>query len=225
LGDITALLMETSEKGLRETKEKIEATYRQRFNIKYYSQMGFAEEVILETAKKTNADLIVMGIVGDTNKNKLHPIGSTAIKVARNADIPVFIIPDGATYHPIKKISFTCNLEKIEGGDLIYVSRYFAKAFDAALEIINVEKPDEEFSEEKSKTYKVIEQKLANIAHKSVFITDKNIGKALEKYFNTHSTDVIMLSPRKLDLFHNLFSHSISKELAFHSKYPLLCIY
>ena len=180
---------------------------------------------INQNAKKVNADLIIIGITGDGGKIKENIIGSTAIKVARNTDIPVFIIPDEAKYHPIKKISFACDLNKTEESDLIYVSRYFGKLFGAELETINVEEPGKEFSEEKSKTATAIDKKLETIPHKSVFITEKNAGKALEDYFTDHPTDLIMINPRKHNLFHNLFSHSISKELAFHSKVPLLCIH
>ena len=108
---------------------------------------------------------------------------------------------------------------------MIFVSKYFGKVFDAELEIINVKEPSEYFSEEKSKTAAVINKRLEIIGHKNIFITEKNTGKALEEYFSEHPTDVIMVNPRKHNLFHNLFSNSISKELAFHCKHPLLCIH
>lgn len=224
-GDMIGVMQEASAGGLHNLKNKIEQNHKHNFDIECFADMGFAEDVIVDVAKKTDADLIVMGIVGDGEKSKTHLIGSTAIKVARNTNTPVFIIPNGTKYHPIKKISFACNLDKTEESDLIYVSRYFGKAFDAELEVINVEEPDEEFSLGKTKTINVVEKKLEAVPHKSVFIAEKNVGKALEDYFNEHPTDVVIVNPRKHNLFHNLFSHSISKELAFHCNYPLLCIH
>lgn len=224
-GDMIGVMQDASAGGLQNLKTKIEQKNKHNFDIECYTDMGFAEDVVAEVAKKVDADLIVMGIVGDGQKTKTHLIGSTAIKVARNISTPVIIIPNNAKYHLIKKISFACDLNKTEESDLIYVSRYFGKAFNAELEIINVEEPDEEFSLEKTKTAAVIEKKLETVAHKRVFIAKKNAGKALEDYFNEHPTDVVIVNPRKHDLFHNLFSHSISKELAFHCNYPLLCIH
>jgi nucleotide-binding universal stress UspA family protein len=223
-GEMIGVMQEASADSLKNLKNKIEQNNKENFEIKCFSDMGFAEDVIVDVAKKVGADLIVMGIIGDGKQAKTHLIGSTAIKVARNTNIPVFIIPNEAKYHPIKKISFACNLNNTEEGDLVYVSRYFGKVFNAELEIINVEEPEEDFSAEKSKTIAVIEKKLETMPHKTVFISEKKVGKALEDYFNEHPTDVIMVNPRKHDLFHNLFSHSISKELAFHCNYPLLCI-
>jgi len=225
-GDILNVLQESSIGGLNNLKKKIEQQNdKHNFEIECYSDFGYPEDMILETAKKVNADLIVIGITGDGGKIKENIIGSTAIKVARNTDIPVFIIPADVKYHPIRKISFACDLNKTEESDLIYVSRYFGKLFDAELEIVNIEEPGVEFSKEKYKTYTAINKKLEVIPHKNVFITEKNTGKALEDYFSEHPTDMVMINPRKHDLFHNLFSRSISKELAFHSKVPLLCIH
>lgn len=224
-GDLINVIREASIEGLAHLKKTIEQNNKENFEIECYSDFGFAEDMIIETAKKVDADVIVIGINGDSGKIRENLIGSTAIKVARNTDTPVFIIPDGIKYRQIKKISFACDLNKTEESDLIYVSRYFVKLFDAELEIINVEEPGEEFTEEKTKTYQAINKKLETVPHKSVFITDKNAGKALEDYFVEHPTDLVMVNPHKHNLFHNLFSHSISKELAFHSSAPLLCVH
>ena len=224
-GDLINVIKESAVANLKHVKERIEQNNRNNFEVAYFCNVGFAEDVIIETANKIDADLIVIGITGEGGKIKEHIIGSTAIKVARDTDTPVFIIPDNVKYHPVHKISFTCDLNKTEESDLIYVSRCFGKLFNAELEIVNVEEPGEYFSEQKTKTCAVIDKKLITIPHKSVFITDKNVGKALEDYFNNHPTDVVMLNPKKHNLFHSLFSHSISKELAFHCKVPLLCIH
>ncbi|HKC68740.1 MAG TPA: universal stress protein [Bacteroidia bacterium] len=224
-GEMISIMQEASAGGLQNLKKKIEQNNKSDFDIECYSEMGYAEDIIIEVAKKTKADIIVMGITGDGEKTKKHLIGGTAIKVARNTDIPTFIIPNNARYHSIKKISFACNLNQTEESDLISISKYFGKVFNAELEIINVEEPGEGFSEEKSQTCAIMDKKLKTLIHKTVFITEKSTGKALEDYFREHPTDVIMVNPRKHNLFHNLFSHSISKELAFHCKYPLLCIH
>lgn len=224
-GDLINLLQESSEKGLQELKARIEQQNKNKFEITCYSDFGFAEDKIVETAKKVEADIIILGITGEGGKIKENLIGSTAIKVARETDIPVFIIPEGVKYHPIRKISFACDLNKTEESDLIYIGRYFGKLFDAELEIVHIEEPGEEFSEEKTKTYAVINKKLETIPHSSAFITDKNTGKALTEYFAAHPTDAIMIYPRKHNLFHSLFSPSISKELAFHCRYPLICVH
>ena len=224
-GDLMHVMQDASDTRLQQVKEKMEQGNSYDFKVECFSNVGFAEDVINETAEKVNADLIVIGIAGDGGKLKENLIGSTAVNVARNANMPVFIIPAHAKYHRVRKISFACDLNKTEESDLVELSRYFGKAFDAELEIVHVEEPGKEFSAEKTETYAIMDKKLETLRHKSVFITEKKQGKALEDYFNEHPTDIIMVSPKKHNLFHNLFSPSVSKELAFHSRVPLLCIH
>ena len=74
--------------------------------------MGFAEDIIIDVAKKVEADLIVIRITGDGEKTKKHLIGSAAIKVVRNTNTPTFIIPDDAKYYLIKKYLLFATLIK-----------------------------------------------------------------------------------------------------------------
>ena len=188
-------------------------------------EMGVPYDVIQEAAKKYNADLIVMGIVGEAGKIKEHVIGSSAVRVARHIEIPVFIIPENVKYHKIHHISFACDLEKTEETVLVYIAKYFSKVFDAELEVVNVERPKVEVTEEKAKTNLFMEMKLVSVKHKTVYISENKIARGLEKYFKIHPTDVIMLNPKKHNVFHNLFNESVTKELAFHAQKPILTIH
>ncbi|MBI3519965.1 MAG: universal stress protein [Bacteroidetes bacterium] len=193
--------------------------------IECETEIGAPYDVIEDASKKYNADLIVMGIVGKAGKLKEHLIGSSAVSVARHIEIPTFIIPENVKYNRIHKISFACDMEKTEETDLIYIAKYFSKMFDAELEIVNVEKPQEEISYEKAETSVCIERKLDTINHKTVYVTENEVAKGLENYFNEHTTDVVMLNPKKHNIFHNLFKESVTKELSFHLRKPLLAIH
>jgi len=194
-------------------------------NIETETDMGLPLDVVESASKKYNADLIVMGIVGAAGKLKEHLIGSSAVSVARKLEIPTFIIPENVKYHKIRHISFACDLEKTEETVLVYIAKYFSKMFDADLEIVNIEKPREELSEDKSKTALFIEKKLETVKHKTVYVTGKDVARELEAYFEAHPTDVIMLNPKKHNIFHNLFTESVTKELAFHVQQPILTIH
>jgi len=70
-----------------------------------------------------------------------------------------------------------------------------------------------------------VEKKLENVNHKTTHITGNDITAELEDYFNTFHTDLILVSPKKHNIFYNLFHNSITKGLAFHSHTPLLAIH
>ncbi len=194
------------------------------FDIDCIAEIGVADEVINDVAKKENADLIVIGIVGEAGKLKEQLIGSTAIKVARKLELPTFIIPESAKYKRIRKISFACDLKKTEETDLVYVAKYFCKVFDAELEVVNVEKPEEVMTSDKALTNLFLENKLKSVKHAITHIEGDNVALELEEYFQSFPTDIIMLNPKKHNIFYYLFNQSITKELAFNVRIPILTI-
>lgn len=222
---VVSAIKESSEERLQQLKKELCDRHGCEFEMRWVAEMGAPYDVIDSVARQENADLIVMGITGEAGPLKEHLMGSTALKVARSINIPTFVIPQDVKYQRIHKISFACDLDHTEETDLIYVARYFSKVFDAELEIVNVEKPDEEITVEKARTNFFVERKLENVNHRTVFITGKNVGKELEEYFSLHQTDLVMLNPKKHNVFYYLFHSSITSELAFHLHMPILAIH
>jgi nucleotide-binding universal stress UspA family protein len=221
--DISSLQKQATLKKLLLLKQEINKEHSEKYDIECITELGFSFEVITQVAKSENADLIVMGITGEAGVLKKQVIGSTAIDVARNQNLPAFIIPENVKYKPIRKISFACDLEKIEETTLLYKAKVFSKIFDAELEIVNVSKHKDLVPAHASN---FIEQNLQSIKHRTVLIEgEESVTEQLEKYYRSHETDLIVLSPKKHSLFHNLFNHSVTKEMAFNSRVPLLTIH
>lgn len=222
---LVSSLKEAAEEQLQSLKEELSRTHNTDLEIDWVAEMGAPYDVLESVTRDEGADLVVMGIVGEAGKIKENLMGSTALNIARGFDIPALIIPENMKYHRIHKISFACDLDKTEQTDLVYIAKYFSKLFDAELEIINVERPAEETSMEKARTSVFMEKKLESVNHKTVYITGNNPGHELEEYFTTHPTDMIMLNPKKHNLFWHLFNQSVTKELIFHSHLPILAIH
>lgn len=218
-------MLKNAKRDLENLKNELLAKPHKKLSIECYAEMGYAYDIIKDATELFHADLVVMGIIGEAGKIKEHIFGSTAVRVAQQSKVPVFIIPENVTYQPIRKISFACDLDKTEESFIIHMVKYFAKLFDAQLEVINVEQPGEEFTTEKAKSNLFIEKKLQTVDHKTVFITDTQVAKALEDYFISHPTDLVLLNPKEHTIFHNLFNESVTKELAFHLRSPILAVH
>ncbi|HXB41436.1 MAG TPA: universal stress protein [Bacteroidia bacterium] len=217
-------MQKKAEENLQNLKNELLAKPHRKLTIECYTAAGYVFDVIESAEKKYNADLIVMGIVGEAGKIKEHVIGSTSVKVARNARLPVFIIPEKVTYRRIRKISFACDMDQTEESTLLYVVKYFNKLFDAELEVVHVEGPYEETSYQKARSSVFVEKRLENIQHKTVYVTHTDVGIGLQDYFDANPTDVVMLNPKKHNIFHTLFNESVTKKLAFHLHQPILTI-
>lgn len=193
--------------------------------VECISEMGHPYGVINDAVRNEYADLIVMGIEEESGFLKEKIFGSTAIDIARNQEVPTFIIPENVKYHKTTKISFACDLKETEKTDLVYVARYFAKMFNAELDIVHIDNPDEEVTLNKAVTGLFIERKLEDIKHETFHITGKSIDKELESYFESHYTDIVLINPKKHNIFDRLFNQSITNELVFHANKPILAIH
>lgn len=214
-----------SEDNLKDLKNKLKKNEINGIGIECLSVMGSTMDVIEEICKNKQIDLVVMGIVSNAGKIKEHLIGSTSLKAARHLSVPMFIIPDGVKYKRIRKISFACGLKNAEQAEVIYTAKFFAKAFDAELEVINIEKPYEERSEEKAMAIEFVEEKLGNVKHKTFMLADEDATLGLEEHYEQYPADVIILNPKKHNILQTLLGTSVTKNLVFHSKLPLLIIH
>lgn len=194
------------------------------FGIEIYASLGRASSVLKEVVNKYTGDLVVMGMTGEGIALKETFIGSSVISASKELKVPVLVIPQGLSYKPIRRISLACDLEHIEESTLLYSARYFAKMFDAELEIVTVQNKDNEAVTSHSDVYSFVEKTLESVKHKQVFIKEDNVMKGLEYYFKFHETDLVIVNPKKHRLFEKLLNGSVSKHLAFHSTKPLLFI-
>ncbi len=214
-----------SEDSLATLRNKLMENNINGVRIECLSVMGSTMDVIEEICKNKEVDLAVMGIVSNAGKIKEHLIGSTSLKAARHLSIPMFIIPDCTKYKRIRKISFACGLKSAEQASVIFTAKYFAKVFDAELEIINIEKPFEERSEEKAMAIEFVEEKLENVRHKTFILADEDATLGLEEHYEQYPADVIVLNPKKHNIIQTLLGTSVTRNLVFHSKLPLLIIH
>lgn len=223
--DVVMPLHSVALKNLEFFKNELLLKNDNNIDIECIAEMGSPYEIISLISKKYSPDLIVMGITGEAGIIKEHIIGSSAVKVARNIEISTFIIPQGVKYQPIHHISFACDMEKSGQISLINIVKSFCKIFDAELEIVNVEGPEEEVSYEKARTSVYIEKKLENVKHKIVYVSENKVSKGIEDYLESVPTDLLITNPKNHNIFHTLFKENVTNELAFNVHLPILAIH
>ncbi len=223
--EILGALHKSSEDCLIGLKERLSKNGSVDLKIECLSVMGGTMDVIEEECRKMKVDLVVMGVVGEAGKIKEHIIGSTSLRAARHLEVPLFIIPDGVKYKRIHKLSFACDMDHTEESTTVYTAKYFAKIFDAELEVISIENPEEERSIEKAASLDFVEEKLESVNHKTFLLSDKDAALGLSDHYDKYPADAIILNPKKHNIFQTLFGTSVTKKLIFHSKIPLLVIH
>ncbi len=85
-------IINVQESSAKTVMQRFVAMYGEEHNITQFLENGDAATVVVETALKFNADLIVLGSHGRSGFNRLLT-GSVAEDVSRHATIPVLIVP------------------------------------------------------------------------------------------------------------------------------------
>lgn len=185
-----------------------------------------SSEVIVSAALNNKADFIVMGTRGAGAIKKII-IGSNTANVIEDSRIPVIVIPENVSLKLPKKIVFASEFRDSDVNSIKQLSE-IASSFDAEIFILHiVENMDEKKAEfpiidffsalvKKVTTYPKISYRI---------FKSESIEKGIELFIDSVEADMIALSVRDRNPIEKLFSKSLTKELSFHSKIPLLAFH
>lgn len=85
-------VMNAQDASAKNVMQRFVARYGAEHNITQFLETGDAATVVIDTAIKFNADLIVVGSHGRSGFNRLLT-GSVAEDVSRHSEIPVLVVP------------------------------------------------------------------------------------------------------------------------------------
>lgn len=188
--------------------------------------LGFAIEVIIEISENENVDLIVMGTRGASGIKKAL-IGSNTSDLIKKSKIPVLAVPSGANFKGLDKIVFACDYHLTENEKRLYVLTELALLFNSEVLIFNVVDDREKLpSFDHALQGLKIENVLRGAEHSYHFADKDNrpISEIIDDFVVNQKADMLVTIPKRMDFISSLFHKSLTKEMACHSKIPLLAL-
>ena len=185
-------------------------------------EYGFVTDSILETAKNINADMIVMGTKGASNVLDKW-IGTTAQAVMKQAQCPVWVIPEKPNFNYPQKFLYAADLLE----DEISASQKlidFVKPLQANCKIIHI---DDKFE---INPINEIGEKINDLKDEfkdddNVFVRNikrDDVVEGLETYIQTYKPDVLALAVHEKSFFNSIFQQSITNHFVYHADLPML---
>ncbi len=188
--------------------------------ISFATHKGWPVHSIIEHyAEAHPTELIVMGSRGAHGLEKIFP-GSNTTAVINNSKVPVLVVPGNAVYHGIKNIVYATDMTHVDSE--LRQLQGMINPFGALLHIIHVvtEGAIEETDPANIASGQVITVPYAT-RHFHVFKSTP-VAEAIDDFVETHQADLLAVFTHKLELFEKLFDTSVTRQLAFHSRIPLL---
>jgi nucleotide-binding universal stress UspA family protein len=186
---------------------------------------GFAEDEIIELYNVYQPDIIVMGTGGDGDK--LADIyGSITAEVVKNVRVPVLAIPKDTKYEGINKLKnilYTTNFDESDF-KAIHKLMYLVSPFDMKIHCIHIRAGNKDpwdnikmdgLREHLKKEYIGKEVEIG-------IIENEDIISGIDGYVRENNIDIISMTTHKRGFFARLFKTSLTKQMLFHSKKPIL---
>ena len=193
-------------------------------NISYCSVSGFPiEDMIDKFSVRNKVDLIVMGTKGATGLKKAL-MGSNATAVINNSSVPVVVVPEKARFRSIKKLIYATDVRNFQKE--IRTVAGFAHFFDVSIQVLHVMGKGPSIKKVESDMAWISREKLIRMARypkiKLHVLRNENIADAVNKFVSDEKADLLAMFTHRLDFYEKLLGRSVTRQLAFHSKVPML---
>jgi len=195
------------------------------FNFEIENEIGFAGDVIVSKAQELNCDLIIMGTKGATGLSQFF-IGSVTASVMRKSAVSVLAIPENFTFEKLEKIVFATDYEGISNKKTLQPLFELARMFDAKVMMfhaIEAKEPIAAYIEE-LQVWKA-EKNFHQVRHTNSIASCENIPDGILDFAGENEADLIAIIPHTYNFFENLLHKSVSKQIAFESKTPILALH
>lgn len=214
-----------TKKQLKKIEKKLKTHFGEKLNVSVDFRCGLAVDEIIDYVKEHTVDLVVIGMHGAgliTEKM----IGSTTTSLIAQANFPVLSVDSKLEYRALKRIALACDYMEIKNKEILDPVKKLVKSFKSHLYILNVlNKTDIRPTIEEAIVGVKLENAVEDINHSFHYIKNDDVVEGINTFASINKIDLIVMIPRKHNLFKSLFKESTTKRMAFHSSIPLLTIH
>lgn len=184
---------------------------------------GKPATAILHEAKSRNIDLIVCGMKGSA-KGLRKIFGSTATALTATSEIPLLILPEGATFRKPERIALASDMDTETSPLTISLLKAVSEKFHSKVSVVwVVENEVDEAYKLKFRPTNLISD-LKKMDTEFEFPKGTSVSGALETFATEHTIDMMAMIPHKHNLLERFFVESTTNKMIFHTHIPLLIL-
>jgi nucleotide-binding universal stress UspA family protein len=174
---------------------------------------GFAAEEIVDAARNSRVDLIVMGI-----------LGSIPTSILPDLKVPLLVIPEKVSYKRPISLVFACDYSNRIGYHALEQLSAFAKPFLAHIYIVDVQTTGENHSDVVIKESAAVEESLKGISHSVHSLVCKDVVSGLIEFQMQYPAEVMVMIPHRHSFLSRLFISPHTRDMVFKSSIPVLTL-
>jgi nucleotide-binding universal stress UspA family protein len=215
---------QTATENLEDLKKALSKDQAVKIEILAFEENDFVDG-LEKTARHRRADLIIMGITGRSAIAQVF-FGSNTLKMAERKVCPVLIVPQQATFSPLKNVMLTSDFKSTIDTTPSIPIKDFLDVFKPNLHIVNV---DNEHYISLTENYETEKQELkkmfAEYNPEFYFMRLFDVDEAINLFAESRNIDLIIAIQKNKSFIGKLLSSSRTKTLSYHSKMPILVMH
>lgn len=177
-------------------------------------------DIVEEANQLIEQEKINLLVAGNRGGNLLVSIlGSNTLKLIYHARCPVLSVPPSVVFQPFRRLLLATDWEESPRQKIVQIMQLLSR-HEPTMDIIHV-------AQKQNRTIKEInknEFKMKGVPHTLYYLWENHVEEGLEHHIAEHENDLIVLFPRHHHFFDRLFQQSITRQMVFHAKVPLLTI-
>lgn len=215
-----------TEKLIREIEKIYRAMHKPRQVEKADIIVSFGLSVtdnLLDNVKATKAKLIIMGTHGATGMKKIL-FGSNTASLISKATVPVLAIPESYRFREIRKIIHASDLADISKE--IRATLPWAQALQAAIEVVYFDYGWDTHKDRKAQFQKAVQ----SMDYTDIRLVEKkaaieiSLEENLRQYLKRQRAYMLATFTADRTFFEKIVAGSMTQELAYDLKFPLLSV-
>jgi nucleotide-binding universal stress UspA family protein len=216
-------LNEITKNNLEEECERIRVKHKLN-SCKAVIKYGAVADAVEETIEEYKPDLIIMGTHGASGISK-YIIGSNTSSVIENVDLPLLAIPDGLVLKPLTKILFATDFNDSDVDAIDFLSKIAENNEHAEIIIYHVAKSERDETQIFDWFEEMVKEKVKYRNLSFRYNKNRDVENTLSDFVKNFDVSLMAMSTRKRNLVSKLFSKSLTKSMAYHTKVPLLAFH
>lgn len=193
------------------------------FTVEAVVTQGLVVDEVLSMTEEYKIDLVIMGTHGASGITELI-LGSNTASVIEKSSVPVLAIPYNAVYKEIKNIVYA--YDDIKSGLPSFQKLLeFAKIYDSEITLLHIIESEKNTEELNKKEFEKIKQSITYEKVRLELVKEEKVLEGINDYICSNPVDVLAMAVRKKTLLDKIFSRSLTKKMAYHTKIPLLALH
>lgn len=167
-----------------------------------------------------------LAVVGTTGKRGLEKflMGSNTANLAASCRVPLLVVPGEATFGPIEKIVFACDLRKVSRSTPVPELGWWLDRLQSKLLVLHVALEGKRFNPDTIPEQYKIHELLDGFEPEYHYKEGDDIAEEIADFAEEEGAGLVITVPKSYGFFDGLFHHSVSKRLVDKSEVPLLLL-